>query len=228
MAKLIAVVDDEVEILALVSLYLKKANFKVAEFSEAKSYLESLHDHIPDLLILDLMLPDTSGIDICKYLKQHEEYTSIPIIMLTAKSTETDKVLGLELGADDYITKPFSARELVARVRAVLRRREPRIEKTKIEIGKSVVLDLHRFEVSVDGKKIDLSPTEFRLLKILSERKGWVFSRKKILDGLWGADKAVTDRTIDVHIKHLREKLGTAGRFIKNVRGVGYKIEDLK
>lgn len=226
MAKLIAIVDDEVEILALVSLYLKKANFKVREFSEASSFLEYLKDRVPDLLILDLMLPDTNGIDICKYLKQHETYASMPIIMLTAKGSETDKVLGLELGADDYVTKPFSTRELVARVRAVLRRKEPKAEGAKIEIGKSVLIDLQRFEVTVDGKKIDLSATEFRLLQVLAERKGWVFSRKKILDGLWGADKAVTDRTIDVHIKHIREKLGPAGRFIKNVRGIGYKIED--
>lgn len=226
MGKLIAVVDDEPDILELVSIHLRKANFEVKEFSDAGSFLKFLNNHIPDLLILDLMLPDADGFDICKYLKMNDKFSSIPIIMLTAKGHETDKVLGLELGADDYVTKPFSTRELVARVKAVLRRKEQKEEGKKIEVGEVLVIDLQKFEVKVNGERIDLTSTEFKILKTLSERKGWVFSRGQILNSLWGEDKFVIDRTIDVHIKHLREKLGEAGKFVKNVRGVGYKVEE--
>jgi two-component system phosphate regulon response regulator PhoB/two-component system alkaline phosphatase synthesis response regulator PhoP len=170
------------------------------------------------------MLPDSDGMDICRYMKKKEQYSAIPIIMLTAKSDETDKVLGLEMGADDYVTKPFSSRELVARVKAVLRRRERTGEET-IEIGGILEILPKKYEVVVEGKKIDLTTTEFRILKILSNRIGWVFSREQLLDELWGHDKIVIDRTIDVHIKHLRAKLGKAAKFIKNVRGLGYKLE---
>ena len=171
------------------------------------------------------MLPDADGIEICKYLKSNQEFSSIPVIMLTARADETDKVLGLELGADDYVTKPFSPRELVARVKAVLRRKTQDSGK-KIKIGDILLIDLNKFQAFVENKKIDLTPTEFRILKILASKKGWVFTRDQILDHLWGHDKVVLDRTIDVHIKNLREKLGEAAKFIKNVRGVGYKIEE--
>jgi DNA-binding response OmpR family regulator len=225
MAELIAVVDDEPDILELVSIHLKKANFTVKEFTNAEDFVKSLNTQIPDLLILDLMLPDADGMDICKYLKRKDKYASIPVIMLTAKTDETDKVLGLELGADDYVTKPFSPRELVARVRAVLRRKKQKEEVKKIEIDNMLVIDLQKFEVWLKNKKIALTTTEFKILKILAARQGWVFSREQLLNELWGTDKIVIDRTIDVHIKHLRTKLGSAGKFIKNVRGVGYKIE---
>ncbi len=171
------------------------------------------------------MLPDSDGIEICKYLKSKEDLKSIPIIMLTARASETDKVLGLELGADDYVTKPFSPRELVARVKAVLRRKTQDSGK-KIKIGDILLIDLNKFEVFAENKKIDLTPTEFRILKILASKKGWVFTRDQILNHLWGEEKAVLDRTIDVHIKNLREKLGKAKKFIKNVRGIGYKVEE--
>lgn len=225
MNELIAVIDDEPDILELVSLHLTKANFKVKGFLNAESFFKFLSSKIPDLIILDLMLPDADGIEICKYLKSSQNFSSIPIIMLTARASETDKVLGLELGADDYVTKPFSPRELVARVKAVLRRKTQNSGK-KIKIGEILLIDLNKFEVFVENKKIDLTPTEFRILKILASKKGWVFTRDQILDHLWGYDKAVLDRTIDVHIKNLREKLGEAAKFIKNVRGVGYKIEE--
>ena len=224
MGKIIAVVDDEPDILELVSIHLKKANFTVETFQEAEGFLKFLNKTKPDLLILDLMLPDSDGMDICRYMKKKEQYSAIPIIMLTAKSDETDKVLGLEMGADDYVTKPFSSRELVARVKAVLRRRE-RTEEEALEIGKILEILPKKFEVVVEGKKIDLTTTEFRILKILASRIGWVFSREQLLDELWGHDKIVIDRTIDVHIKHLRAKLGNAAKFIKNVRGLGYKLE---
>ena len=225
MNELIAVIDDEPDILELVSLHLTKSGFKVKEFLTAESFFKFLSSKIPDLIILDLMLPDSDGIEICKYLKSKEDFKFIPVIMLTARATETDKVLGLELGADDYVTKPFSPRELVARVKAVLRRKTQESGK-KIKIGDILLIDLNKFEVFVENKKIDLTPTEFRILKILASKKGWVFTRDQILNHLWGQEKAILDRTIDVHIKNLREKLGKAAKFIKNVRGIGYKVEE--
>jgi len=226
MNKLIVVVDDEPDILELVSLHLKKSGFKVKEFLDAESFTTFLNANLPDLIILDLMLPDTDGLEICKCLKRKDTLSSIPIIMLTAKGEETDKILGLELGADDYVTKPFSPKELVARVKAVLRRQSQEEETKKIEIGDTVVMDLEKYEVAVKGKKIDLTSTEFRILQLLASRKGSVFTRDNILNFLWGDEKAVIDRTVDVHIRHLREKLGNESHFIKNVRGIGYKLEE--
>ncbi len=225
MNELIVVVDDEPDILELVVLHLTKSNFKVEKFLNSEDFFKFLSFKIPDLIILDLMLPDADGIEVCKYLRSKEDFKSIPIIILTARTSETDKVLGLELGADDYVTKPFSPRELVARVKAVLRRKTQNSGK-KIKIGDILLIDLNRFEVFVESEKIDLTPTEFRILKILVSNKGWVFTRDQILEHLWGHDKVVLDRTIDVHIKNLREKLGKAKKFIKNVRGIGYKIEE--
>ncbi|MCX5808752.1 MAG: response regulator transcription factor [Proteobacteria bacterium] len=226
MNKLIAIIDDEPDILELVSINLKKASYRVKEFPDSESFFRSLATEIPDLIILDLMLPDMDGFEVCKFLKGQDKYTSIPIIMLTARAEETEKVLGLELGADDYVTKPFSPRELVARVKAVLRRNIPKEETKRIKIGDILVLDTEKYEVEVEGKRIELTTTEFKILQILSTKKGWVFSRDKILQHLWGDDKMVIDRTVDVHIKHLREKLGKASIFIKNIRGVGYKLEE--
>jgi len=225
MNKLIAVIDDEPDILELVSLHLARAGFKVKEFLNAEDFFKFLSSKIPDLIILDLMLPDADGIEICRYLKSKEDFKFIPIIMLTARASETDKVLGLELGADDYVTKPFSPRELVARVKAVLRRKA-QDSSENIKIDDILLINLNKFQVFVENKEIDLTPTEFRILKILASKKGWVFTRDQILNHLWGEEKAVLDRTIDVHIKNLREKLGKAKKFIKNVRGVGYKIEE--
>ncbi|MFA5031927.1 MAG: response regulator transcription factor [bacterium] len=226
MSKLIFIVDDEPDILELVSLNLKKAGFLVKEFLEADSFLRALKNQNPDLIILDLMLPDMDGFEICKKLKKEDKFSSIPIIMLTAKSDEIDKVLGLELGADDYVTKPFSPKELVARVKAILRRKIEQKESRKIIIGNILTIDLEKYEVFVEKKKIDLTVTEFRILKILSQKRGWVFTRDQLLDHLWDGEKIVLDRTIDVHITNLREKLGKAGNFVKNIRGIGYKIEE--
>jgi DNA-binding response OmpR family regulator len=225
MNKLIAVIDDEPDIVELVTIHLKKAMFKVRGFSDAESFYSFLEEQIPDLIILDLMLPDADGLEICKYLKKEDKFSSIPIIMLTAKGDETDKILGLELGADDYVTKPFSPRELVARVKAVLRRRQKVEESGKLDVGGILIIDTEKYEVFVEGKRIELTSTEFRILKLLLSKQSKVFSRYDILDYLWGDEKIVIDRTIDVHIKHLRDKLGKAGQFIKNIRGVGYKLE---
>ena len=225
MNKLIAVIDDEPDIVELVTIHLKKAMFKVKGFSDAESFYRFLDEKIPDLIILDLMLPDADGLEICKYLKKEDKFSSIPIIMLTAKGDETDKILGLEFGADDYVTKPFSQRELVARVKAILRRRQKVEESGKLDVGGILIIDTEKYEVFVEGKRVELTSTEFRILKLLLSKKSKVFSRNDILDYLWGHEKIVIDRTIDVHIKHLRDKLGKAGRFIKNIRGVGYKLE---
>ncbi|MCK4322835.1 response regulator transcription factor [candidate division WOR-3 bacterium] len=221
----IAVIDDEPDILELVSMHLEKEGFKVKKFKEGRSLLKFLDENIPELIILDLMLPDIDGLEICKSLKKQDKFAALPIIMLTAKGQEIDKVLGLELGADDYVTKPFSPRELIARVKAVLRRYERKEKYNVIKIGDSLVIYLQEYRATVKGENIDLTTTEFKILRMLAERPGWVFTRDQILDYLWGDDKAVLDRTVDVHINHLREKLGEEDKFIKNVRGVGYKLE---
>ena len=225
MNKLIAIIDDEPDIVELVSINLKKAGFDTRGFSNMESFLSFLNKQVPDLVILDLMLPDADGLEICKYLKKKDALSAIPIIMLTAKAEETDKVLGLELGADDYVTKPFSPKELTARVKVALRRQTQKEDTKKIEIGGILVIDLEKFAVTVKGEKIDLTSTEFKILQLLSSKQGWVFSRDKILDYLWGREKAVLDRTVDVHVKNLRDKLDAAGPFIKNMRGIGYKLE---
>ena len=224
--QLIAVIDDEPDIRELVSIHLKKANFRVREFTEAEPFYQFLAREIPDLIILDLMLPDIDGLQICNYLRGNDRFASIPIVMLTAKTEEIDKIIGLELGADDYVPKPFSPRELVARVRAVLRR-PARIDVAAQRIVVSgVVIDVDRREVRVKGKTIDLTPSEFKILHLLAMRQGRIQTRDQILNFLWGDEKFVIDRTVDVHIRHLREKLGEASQIIKNVRGAGYRIDD--
>lgn len=224
--KTIAVIDDEPDILELVKVNLEKAGFRVREFADAEKFFKYLKNEIPDLVLLDLMLPDADGYEICKYLRKEDKFSKVPIIMLTARSDETDKVLGLELGADDFVTKPFSPRELVARIKAVLRRDDKVFKTNKIRIGDIMEIDLQKYEVYVEGNKTELTSSEFKILTLLSSRRGWVYSRDQILDYLGGQIKGVLDRTVDVHIKNLREKLGTAGRFIKNIRGVGYKLEE--
>jgi len=222
----IAVLEDEKDILELIALHLDKEGYRVYKFSRAEELFKALEKEKFDLLVLDLILPDMDGINVCKQVKSHLA-PSLPVIMVTAKSELTDKVIGLEMGADDYITKPFAPKELVARVRAVLRRYKTITSgEDVLKIGNSVVIDLTRHSVYVDNKKIDLTFSEFGILKILASKKGWVFSREKIINLLWEGEKVVIERTVDVHIKNLREKLGKAGKYIKNVRGVGYKIEE--
>ena len=226
MSRLIAVVDDEPDILELVALHLRKAGFSVRTFPNAGQFQKSLTSSVPDLVVLDLMLPDADGLDICKELKRDGRTAHVPVVMLTARGDEFDRVLGLEIGADDYITKPFSPKELVARVKAVLRRHDKKVAPETVELADGVVMDLNRYEVTVNGRKVDVTTTEFKLLGILAERRGWVFSRDEILNRLWGDEKAVLDRTVDVHVTNLRKKLGKAGRLIENVRGVGYKLSE--
>lgn len=225
--KLVFVVEDEPDILELIAINLAKGGYGAEKFTEAGPMMSRLETQTPDLIILDLMLPDHDGMEVCKILKKSDRYAHIPIIMVTAKTDEFDVVLGLELGADDYIPKPFSPRELLARVKAVLRRGHPgnTAVSNKINLGDIISIDPEKFEVLVNGEKIHLTSTEFMILKMLAEKQGWVFSREKILDLLWGDEKDVFDRTVDVHIKNLRDKLGSAARLIKNIRGVGYKLE---
>ncbi len=225
MSRLIAVVDDEPDILELVSLHLAKAGFATRTFATAAEFQMSLVKTLPDAVVLDLMLPDADGLDICKQFKADPRTAKVPVVMLTARGEEFDRVLGLEIGADDYITKPFSPKELVARVKAVLRRSEAKESTGTIELPDGIVIDLHRYEALVAGKSAGLTTTEFKILRILADRPGWVFSRDELLSRLWGDEKAVLDRTIDVHITNLRKKLRKAGRLLKSVRGVGYKLE---
>ncbi|MCD6107844.1 MAG: response regulator [Caldisericaceae bacterium] len=224
MSKLIVVVDDEPDIVELMTHHLKREKFKVKSFYDGETLLSYLRVDCPDLIILDLMLPEVDGLEICRILKKDKRTSFIPIIMLTAKGTETDKVVGLELGADDYMVKPFSPRELIARVKAVLRRTGAKTEEIKIIKRNDLMIDLAKYKITIKDKQIDLTTTEFKLLTILAERPGFVFTRNQLLDKLWGTDKIVLDRTIDVHIRQLRKKLGKTGKLIESVRGIGYKF----
>ncbi len=228
MNEIVAVVDDEPDILELVSLHLTNNHFRVQEFSDGSSFMKYLNSETPDLVVLDLMLPDADGFEICKYMKRKKNLSHIPVIMLTAKSEEADTIHGLELGADDYVRKPFSPNELIARIKTVLRRSESRWESEPLGklIVENITIDIDKHEVLVDGKKVELTSAEFRILHLLASEKGRVFSRNRILDHLWGNEKTVVERTIDVHIRHLRSKLGPASKLIRNIHGVGYKLEE--
>jgi len=226
--KLITIVEDEEDIVKLVSHHLKREGFKVKEFHNGRDFLSYIESVVPDLAVLDIMLPGIDGLEICRILKNKSTTSSVPIIMLTAKASEADVVVGLELGADDYIVKPFSPRELVARVKTVLRRTGTKeSEDNIIKVG-PIIINTEKYEVSVDNEKVLLTTTEFKILEVLADGKGRVFTRDQLLKKkrLWGDDKLVYDRTIDVHIKNLREKLGPAGNMIKTVRSIGYKLEE--
>ena len=224
----ILIIEDERDIAEAIEYNLEKENFKVSKTYDGLIGLKKAKTSLPDLIILDLMLPSIDGFEICKILKKNPQTNNIPIIMLTAKSTEMDKILGLELGADDYITKPFSMRELIVRVKTVLKRygkKEKQAEKTlkfpHLEI------DSEKHEVKVFGKPVDLTAKEFVLLRYLAENKGRAISREKLLDAVWGIDVAIETRTVDVHVRKLREKLGkTISSYILTLRGVGYKFKE--
>jgi len=210
----------------LVTPFLKKSGFQVATFVNGTEYLEFIKNTIPDVTILDLMLPDIDGMDMCKVLRRDSKYDNMSIIILSGRIDESDTILGLELGADDYVKKPFSPKELAVRVKTVLRRKAPQNAQpeNKINIDNKIVIDIDRYEVHVDGELVALTPTEYRILKMLAEKNGNVLKREEILYNLWGNEKIVVDHTVDVHIKHLREKLEPYADLVKNVRGVGYKL----
>jgi len=227
----ILVVDDEHHIVELIKYNLAAGGFQVIEAFNGEEALKIAKREIPDLLILDLMLPERDGYEVIRCLREEKATRKIPVIMLTAKGEEVDKVIGLEMGADDYVTKPFSPRELIARVKAVLRRvnentgREEVEPEEIIEIG-DIRIDSQKFEVYIKGKKIDFTPKEFELLKFLAINKGKVFSRDYLLEKIWGYEYAGDTRTVDVHIRHIRQKIGGEDlpQYIETIRGVGYKL----
>ncbi len=221
----IFVLDDEPDILELVGISLGKAGFRTRPFERAAALLDAVRLEPPDLLLLDLMLPDMDGLEVCALIRSIPRLKGLPIIMLTARAETGDRVLGLETGADDYLAKPFAPEELVARVKALLRRQEWESEHNILLINDCFRIDFNCLEVFIDNKRIDLTRTEFRILQLLTRQPGRVYNRSQILDYLWGNDKIVIDRTVDVHIKHLREKAGRFGDYIRNIRGAGYKFD---
>lgn len=223
----ILVVDDEADLRDLVSYSLKKENYRVITAPDGETALAVARDKQPDLIVLDLMLPGIDGIEVCRQIRQDSQIGDTPIIMLTAKTEETDEIIGLGVGADDYITKPFSPRILVARVNSALRRRgeqAPPSAEPSVTCGD---LSIHpdRHETLINGKEIKLTPIEFKILYVLAQHPGRVFTRNQIIDRALGEDIFITERTIDVHIVSLRKKLGGRSSLIETVRGVGYKFK---
>jgi DNA-binding response OmpR family regulator len=224
--KKILVADDEVDVLNLVSTNLKAAGFNVLKAEDGPAALELARSILPALIVLDLMLPGLSGLEVCKLLRADPATKQIPIIMLTAKAEEVDRIVGLELGADDYITKPFSPRELVLRVKSVIRRASASTETADIIRLGDIQVDRARCEVLVNGRLVDFTATEFKLLTLLIERRGRVQSRDTLLNDVWGYESIIDTRTVDTHIRRLREKLGKAAECIETIRGFGYRIND--
>ncbi|MFN2614115.1 MAG: response regulator [Actinomycetota bacterium] len=219
----ILIVEDEDNIASLVSMYLGNEGFAVERVADGARALDAVERIRPDLVLLDVMLPGKNGIDICRELRAR---ASTPVIMLTARDGEVDRVLGLELGADDYVTKPFSPRELVARVKAVLRRAQPAATETGERLAiPPVAIDTARREVKVGDRLVELTAREFDLLAFLVRNRGIVFSRDRLLERVWGYERMVDTRTVDTHVKSLRQKLGDGGAIIHTSRGVGYKAD---
>jgi two-component system alkaline phosphatase synthesis response regulator PhoP len=229
--KTILIVEDDEHIQQLVGYNLIKAGFLVEYGDSGEQALEKIKNQTPDLVLLDLMLPGMDGKELCRILRTDSQLTDLPIIMLTAKGEESDIITGLDLGADDYITKPFSPKILISRVKAVLRRKAkesaPQTDDSSgvIKIYE-LVIDPGRYEVKIAGESVSLTPTEFGILKLLAKRPGWVFSRQQIIDAVRGYDYLVTPRTIDVQMFSLRKKLGDTGKKIETVRGIGYRFND--
>ncbi len=226
MSARILAVDDEPDLLELVRLGLSQAGYVVETARTGTEALAALRRAPPDLVVLDVMLPDLSGTELCARIRADQRLATVPIIMLTAKSEEIDRVVGLEVGADDYVTKPFSPRELALRVRAVLRRRAPSDERLRVLEHAMLRVDPEAHRVSVAGDEIVLTAKEFQLLLALMTRPGRVMTRERLLDEVWGSDITVTSRTLDTHLKRLREKLGAAGELVETVRGVGYRFAE--
>jgi two-component system, OmpR family, phosphate regulon response regulator PhoB len=221
----ILVVEDEQPIRDLIAFGLRRAGCDVALAEHSQAALASIGDRRPDLVLVDWMLPDMSGLDLVRALRRDANTRDVPIIMLTARAEEADKVAGLETGADDYLTKPFSARELVARIQAVLRRRAPTGEAERVAV-EGLTLDQAGHRVAADGKTVSLGPTEYRLLAFLMTHPDRVYSRGQLLDRVWGGNVYVEERTVDVHIRRLRKSLEPSGydRFVQTVRGAGYRF----
>lgn len=222
----VLIIEDEKNIVELVKYNLEKEGFAVATSSRGDLGLEQVRRIRPDLVILDLMLPELDGLELCRILKQNEKTNGIPIIMLTAKSSETDKIVGLELGADDYVTKPFSPRELTARVKAVLRRKMEKPKERVLRCGE-LEIDTGKHTVNLKEKPVELTSKEYELLKVLMESNGHVLSREFLLETVWGYDRSVEieTRTVDVHITNLRKKLKSEAERILTVKNAGYRFD---
>jgi two-component system phosphate regulon response regulator PhoB len=220
----ILIVEDESDLLRTLEYNFRQAGFEVLTTAHGRDALRLVVDQAPALVLLDLMLPDIPGTDVCRQIKAEPKTRNIHVIMLTAKGEEVDRVVGFELGADDYVTKPFSVRELVLRVRAVLRRGEP-AENTPVALKiRELVIDSTAHRVQVGGREVPMTALEFRLLYTLASRQGRVQTREMLLNDVWGLHLNVETRTVDTHVKRLREKLGSAGSLIQTVRGVGYRL----
>ena len=223
MSEKILIVEDEADVADLAAYHLRGAGFSVETVNNGRAALNLIKSQPPTLVVLDLMLPEVSGLDLCRMIKSDARTNKIPIIMLSAKTEEIDRVLGFELGADDYVVKPFSPREFVLRIRAVLRRRTQNDEQELLRAG-DLVLDRSRHEVKAAERVIDCTATEFKLLTILLERQGRVQARDRLLSDVWGYDSVIDTRTVDTHMRRLRDKLGSHGRCIETVRGFGYRL----
>lgn len=220
----VLVVEDDPAIQELLRFTLRKSGFAVTIAASAEEAMASLNGTLPDVVLIDWMLPKTSGIMLARQLRQNPRTASLPIIMVTARGAESDRVEGLETGADDYLVKPFSPRELVARIQALLRRRAPHVSEAVLEAG-PLRLDPITYEATLDGRRILLAPTEFKLLRFFIAHPGRVFSRTQVLDQVWGDHVFIEERTVDVHIRRLRQALGPRGeQLIETVRGAGYKL----
>jgi len=222
----ILIVDDEPDVVDLLVFSLQKAGYKTLTARDGNAALQKARDELPTLVVLDLMLPERDGSDVCRQLKGDPKTKDIPVIMLTAKAEEVDRIVGLELGADDYITKPFSPRELALRVKSVLRRATGKPESSEILKHNDLIVDLAKHEASIKGKRIDLTATEFKLLVMLLERRGRVQTRDALLTDVWGYEGDVDTRTVDTHVRRLREKLGKVADAIETIRGVGYRFTE--
>ena len=221
----ILIIEDEQDVIDLLTLHLRKAGFTLSTATDGAAGLRQAREESPVLIILDLMLPKMPGLEICKVLKTDAATRQIPIIMLTAKAEEIDRIVGLEFGADDYVTKPFSPRELILRVNAILRRGKGEVEEAKLSIG-AITLDPARHHVAVGGKPVRLTSVEFKLLSMLMRRKGRVQARDRLLNEVWGYESVIDTRTVDTHVRRLRKKLGKAAVGIETVRGFGYRIRE--
>jgi two-component system phosphate regulon response regulator PhoB len=224
--KPILVVEDEKDIRDLVEYHLRQAGFSVASATDGSSALTEAKRQTPSLVILDLMLPGMDGKDVCRALKSNPSMCHVPIIMLTARSEEMDRIIGLELGADDYITKPFSPKELILRIKAILRRGKAKEEAPKSMTFEDLHIDIDRHQVTVGKRNVKLTTTEFKLLVALVSNKGRVQTREYLLDKVWGYTYEGYARTVDTHIRRLREKLGKAGEYIETIRGLGYRFKE--
>ena len=220
----ILVVDDEPDALDLIQYNLKAAGYDVVTAEDGEEALKKARSSPPALVILDVMLPEVDGLEVCKALRREPATATVPIIMLTAKAAEIDRVLGLELGADDYVTKPFSPRELVLRVKSLLRRRTPAEPETEKLEFPDLQIDIPQHAVLVGGKPVELTATEFKLLTVLAERRGRVQSRETLLRDVWEYDSLIDTRTVDTHMRRLREKLGPVAKYLETVRGIGYRF----